>query len=426
MKILYPVAYFHPENIAFSHIEKALLRAFVQNGHDVFVICPTPTRGISDDIYQKYKRIKDETIMDGRVHIHRFWCPREKQNTLSRAIRYVWLVLREYWMVGRVGKNDKCDVALLASTPPILGLIAERIKNAHNCRVVYMLQDIFPDSLLNTGIVRKKGLLWKIGRRIEDSVYMSSDRTIAISDDFKKNIMAKGVSADKISVIPNWADTDSIHYVERSDNPLFDKYGLDRSKFYIAYSGNIGLTQNMDMLLNAAYKLLDRTDIGFILVGDGAYRETVERRIQDEKLKNVHLLPFQPYEDIANVFSLGDVGLIISKPGVGSNSVPSKAWGYMAAERSLLASFDSQSEMCSIIREQKCGTCVDADDETGLRLVIISLYEQRNTLKECGERGRKYVDLNLSKDVCLGKYIGIIDEQVTESRSYNERFMARS
>ena len=142
--------------------------------------------------------------------------------------------------------------------------------------------------------------------------------------------MAKGVPEDKIVVVYNWVDQNAVVEVERSDNKLIGKYGIDPDKFYLEYSGNIGLTQNMDMLLDVMKDLQEsHPEIGLILVGDGAYKAQVEDIIKRDELKSVTMLPFQDYEDISHVFSLGDVGLVISKPGVGANSVPSKTWSIM-------------------------------------------------------------------------------------------------
>ena len=89
----------------------------------------------------------------------------------------------------------------------------------------------------------------------------------------------------------------------------------------------------MDMLLEVAKALESNEDIQFVLVGNGAYLEDVKRIIAERNVQNVTLLPFQPYEEISHVFSLGDVSLVISKPGVGANSVPSKTWSIMSASR---------------------------------------------------------------------------------------------
>ena len=91
---------------------------------------------------------------------------------------------------------------------------------------MYNLQDIFPDSLAGTGLAKKGGLLWKIGRVIENFTYRNADKIIVISEDFKRNIMAKGVPEEKIVVVYNWVDEEAVKHVPREENKLFDAYGL--------------------------------------------------------------------------------------------------------------------------------------------------------------------------------------------------------
>ena len=174
------------------------------------------------------------------------------------------------------------------------------IKWFRNKPTVYNAQDIFPDSLVGTGLAKKGSFIWKIGRVVEKITYKYADKIIVISEDFKKNIMAKGVPEDKIVVVYNWVDQNAVVDIPRDKNKLFDKYQLDRSKFYIEYSGNIGLTQNMDMLLEVMKELkTTHPDIGLVLVGEGAYKAQVEEIVKRDNLTNVTMIPFQPYEDIS-------------------------------------------------------------------------------------------------------------------------------
>jgi glycosyltransferase involved in cell wall biosynthesis len=333
-----------------------------------------------------------------------------------------------------VFSHDSKDAVLLflSSTPPIQGILGSLVKICSKKSFVYCLQDIFPDSLAGTGLAKKGGLLWKIGRVIENFTYRNADKIIVISEDFKKNIMAKGVPEDKIVVIYNWVDEDAVKEVPRSENTLFDKYNLDRSKFYLTYSGNIGLTQNMDMLLKVMEELkTEAPDIRLVLIGEGAYKEQVVRKIagqagndekgkgNDEKdagndgiirgsaLPNVIMLPFQPYEDISHVFSLGDAGLVISKPGVGANSVPSKTWSIMSASRPVLANFD-ENELKDIIADHQCGIFTKAGDKDAFKASILELYHHPELCKEYGRNGRQFVMDNLTKEVGTKKYVDVI------------------
>ena len=116
---------------------------------------------------------------------------------------------------------------------------------------------------------------------MEKITYKYADKIIVISEDFKKNLLAKGVPEEKIVVVYNWVDQNAVVDIPREKNKLFEMYGLDRSKFYVTYNGNIGLSQNMDMLLSVAEELkTSNSDIHFVLVGTGAYLDEVKRMVR--------------------------------------------------------------------------------------------------------------------------------------------------
>lgn len=408
MKVLYLNAYFFPEDLASSYLGHNVREELAKSDMDVVLYAPTPSRGISEHIRKEYSSTKkNEVWYNGQMHIYRFSLFKEGKNPIIRAFRYFLVILKllNHALFDKEAKNS--NVMMIPSTPPIMGMMAAWIKKIRKIPFVYILQDIFPDSLVGTGLTRKGSLFWKIGRRIENYTYRNADIIIVISQDFKKNIMAKGVPEEKIEVIYNWVDQNAVVDVPRSDNKLFYKYGLDRSKFYITYNGNIGLTQNMDMLLEVAKALEANEDIQFVLVGNGAYLEQVQQIIKDRNISNVHLLPFQPYEDISHVFSLGDVSLVISKPGVGANSVPSKTWSIMSASRPVLANFD-ENELKSIIENNHCGIFTKAGDKVAFTDAILKLYNNRELCKEMGRNGRKFVMANLTKEVGTQKYVDVI------------------
>lgn len=305
-------------------------------------------------------------------------------------------------------EGGSCGLCVFGVNTSYSGYAWSIYKKIRGIPFVYCLQDIFPDSLAGTGLAKKGGLLWKIGRVIEDFTYKHADKIIVISEDFKKNIMAKGVPEDKIVVVYNWVDQNAVVDVPREKNKLFDKYHLDRGKFYIEYSGNIGLTQNMDMLLEVMKELkVSHPQIGLVLVGEGAYKKQVEEIVARDGLTNVTMLPFQPYEDISYVFSLGDAGLVISKPGVGANSVPSKTWSIMSASRPVLANFD-ENELKDILAGNECGIFTKAGDKEAFKQSIISLFENRELCRRYGRNGRQFVMDNLTREVGTQKYVEVI------------------
>lgn len=411
MKLLLLPAYFFPETAASGYLSENRNQAFVEAGFDVELYVPAPCRGISPDVRAEYckKEHRCEKMYDGRMVVHRFSMYSEGKNPIARAFRYVFCWIKHFYY-GLKAKDVNC--IYLASTPPIQGVLGACLKKIKKVQFVYNLQDIFPDSLAGTGLAKKGSILWKIGRVVENFTYKHADKIIVISEDFKRNIMAKGVPEDKIVVVYNWVDQNAVVNVDRSENKLIAKYGIDPSKFYIEYSGNIGLTQNMDMLLDVMKELKDsHLEIGLILVGEGAYKKQVEEIVKRDSLSNVIMLPFQPYEDISHVFSLGDVGLIISKPGVGANSVPSKTWSIMSASRPVLANFD-ENEIKSILSDNSCGIFTKAGDKDAFKNAIIKLYENRDLCKEYGQNGREFVMQNLTREVGTQKYVDVIKSVV--------------
>lgn len=402
MKAIFPCSYYLPETAASLYITDNIVHACADKGIEVDLYTPSPTRNVPDGSVWE----REERQMDGKLRIHRFHLYGEGKNPMLRALRYFLgeFILLHYCMW------KKYDVAFVDSTPPIQGLKMPLIKWLKRKPTIYNVQDIFPDSLVGTGLTHEGSLIWKIGRIVEKITYRYADKIIVISEDFKKNIMAKGVPEDKIVVIYNWVDQSKVVDVPREENKLFDVYGLDRSKFYITYNGNIGLTQNMDMLLDVAKELQEEyEDIHFVLVGNGAYLDEVKRKVADQQLENVHLLPFQPYEDISHVFSLGDASLVISKPGVGANSVPSKTWSIMSASRPVLANFD-ENELKTIIENNHCGIFTKAGDKDAFKESILTLYNHRELCKEYGHNGRKFVLDNLTREVGTQKYVDVIKE----------------
>lgn len=412
MRMLRLRAYYNPEQTAAAHLDDDLSEALAMN--DIFCVnyTPTPTRGISYEEYKKYKKgkNKEEYKYDNHMIIYRFLMFRERKNPIQRAIRYLLCSLKEY----RLGTKEKnISIVFSSSTPPTQGLLSALVakklskKYGHKVPFVFCLQDIFPDSLVNTKMTYKGSLIWKIGRKIEDYTYRCADKIITISDGFKSNIMAKGVPEGKIVVIPNWVNTDVVYPVERKDNILFDRYRLDRSLFYVSYCGNIGHSQNMDMLLDSA-KMVNNPRIRFVIFGEGALKEYVKNRIENENIDNIIMIPYQDYSEIAHVFSLGDVGIIVSKPGVGISSIPSKALSIMAAARPVLASFDKNSELSYMIEKAQCGIVVSPDSKYDFVNAINTLYQNKYSVK--GENGRNYVTTFRNKNVCTGKYVEVISE----------------
>lgn len=403
MRILYLPSYFFPEKAAGSHLSDNRNQAFADAGFDVTTITPTPCRGISQEQRIEYssREHRREMMYGGRMEVFRFRLFSEGKNPILRALRYSICWIKQFNR-GLFVKNVDC--IYLASTPPIQGVLGSLLKKIKKVSFVYNLQDIFPDSLVGTGLAKKGGLLWKIGRVIENYTYRNADRIIVISEDFKKNIIVKGVPEEKIDVIYNWVDEKAVHPVSKENNPLFEEFGLDRKKFTLVYAGNLGNAQNINIVLDAAYML---PELQFAIFGTGGLESEIRSRIEKEGLLNVHLNPLQPMERVSHVYSLGDACIVSCKAGLGGSAMPSKTWTIMSCGRPVVANFD-EGDLKEILEKNFCGLFSHAGNVQEFVEAIKVLAANLDRCVEMGKNARRFIEENLTKEVGTQKYVDVI------------------
>jgi len=411
MKILKLSSYYSPELISSTHLSRDLEDAYLDAGFTIDVFCPTPTRGVSDEVRKEYKKIKYEEMREGKIIVHRFAMFREGKNPIQRALRYVLVNIAQYQKGSRA---EEIDVIMAGSTPPtqgvLCGKVAKKLSKRYKKKVpfVYNLQDVFPDSLVTTGLTKKGSLLWKIGRKIENYTYNAADHIIVISESMKRNIMEKGVPEEKITVISNWIDTEATKPVAKNDNRLYEEFGISRDKFTVLYAGNFGKAQGADVVLRAAEQLKDNDSVQFVIFGGGSGFEAAKNTVEERELANVIIHKLLPQERVPEVYSLGDVALITCKKGVGNSGMPSKTWSIMACDTPIIASFDTDSELAEILSASGAGLCIEPEDETALVSAIQSAKDKSAHIVG----GRDYVCKNASKDVCVPKYVEVLKGSV--------------
>lgn len=412
MTILFLDAYHDPEVTADTHLENDLIEALVSKKIKVLVICPTPTRGIDEETYHQYKTARHEISANGLVETFRFIAPREHRNPIGRALRYFWCHFASLKMAKKVGQFD---AIYCVSTPPTQGLLARRIKawnwkkNKKISKITYYLEDIFPDTLVSSGISSQNSLFYKLGRLIEKKTYSSVDNIVVLSEMAKDNLLEKDVPSEKIQIVPSWIDLSSIKSIDKQANFLFDQYGINREFFIVLYAGNLGESQNVEMLIDVAKQMSHFSTICFIIVGSGGNELVLKQKSKDLKCDNIVFIPLQKLELASYVYSLGDVDLIMCKKGFGSSALPSKTWTIMAASKPIIGSYDIESDFAKIILDSNSGLLVDAGNEKELIRAIEEMYYlPKKELEQFGKNGRCYVEENRDKCMCVEKLIGII------------------
>ena len=396
MKILIPFSYYHPEQCAGLFVIDDMTEEAAHQGIESLITVPTPTRNVESGA----KWSRNETLCDGMVQVHRFRMYGEGKNPVLRALRYLFCeIVQLHYMLWK-----NYDVAFIDSTPPIQGLKLPIVRLFRKKPVVYNAQDLFPETLSGTGLASQGGLLWKIGMWVSNVTFRNSDKIIAISQDIKRSMVARGVPAEKIEVVYNWVDEKSVQPVAKEDNPLFEEFGLSREKFTIVYAGNLGNAQNISIILDGAKEL---PEVQFVVFGTGGLENDVRRRIMEERLSNVHLNPLQPYERVSQVYSLGDACVVSCKERLGGSAMPSKTWTIMSCGRPVIASFD-EGELKEILEKNNCGVFTHAGNVQEFVSGIKSLATNPGRCIEMGKNARQFILDNLTKEVGTRKYVDII------------------
>lgn len=403
MKLLYFVQYFPPENASGLSLVNDLLRHFSSNGMDVVVYTPVPTRGVDDKTRNYYKRHKVTRVND-HLTIRRMPLYREGKSFKQRAIRYSLFSLECILK----GIFIPADAIFLSSGPPTQTLAIGVLRKLTRKKIVYNLQDMFPDSLINADMAKDDSKAVKIGRWMEKVSYKNAHGIITVSEDMEKNVLQKGVDKSKVYMIRNWIDTDEFVPVDRDKNVLFDTLQLDRTKFYLVYSGNIGYTMGLEYVIQAMEKLQGEKSVELLIFGEGSEKEKLQKLVNDKRISNVRCFPFQDAKLISNVYSIGDMALISGRKGLASVSMPSKTWTIMATGTGILAQFDAGSELDRTIQKAQCGVTVEPGNVEEIAETIRRLAAEREKCREYGRNARTYAVDNISKEKAVSEYARII------------------
>jgi len=265
----------------------------------------------------------------------------------------------------------------IVSNPPIATLLPLLIERKYKL----LIYDIYPDALSELGFIKKNGFIDFVWQKANKKVYHKSDRIYCLSVGMKY-LLSKYAEKDNIQVIPVWTDNIFFKPIKKGENPFLYELGIS-SKFIVLYSGNIGLTGNVDVLIDVAYKVRDFDDILFIIIGDGPKKQEIITKTVEYKLNNVLLMDWQPIEKLPFSMSSAHIAVVSLGNKMSKLAIPSKTFNYMSVGAPLLCLADSDSELATIVRSNNCGSCFEPNDIESIMEYILALYineDQRNTL----------------------------------------------
>jgi glycosyltransferase involved in cell wall biosynthesis len=321
---------------------------------------------------------------------------------IGRAVNYVTYFWSALFAAIRLPRQD---VTIALTDPPIIGLAAFAARPRHG--VVFFCQDIFPEV---AGLLEDfhSPAINALLERLNRFMVSRAVRIVALGDTMASRLIhGKGADPARITVIHNWADTSAIVPSDKQ-NAFAAAHGLD-SKFVVLHAGNIGLSQNLDVVIEAAALLKARSDIVILFIGDGNRRAALAESATAKGLDNVRFLPFQPRDQLRWTYASSDVCLVSLKPGLAGYIVPSKLYPILAAGRPYIAAVEPMSEVAALTVRHRCGVLVEPGDAAQLADTIIRLADSRQEREAMGVRARVAAEL-FARDRQVAAHAQVLEE----------------
>lgn len=384
MKLVVLTPHFAPDTAPTGHVVTRIVEELAARGHVIEVITSLPwyrNHSIEPGYGGRLMR-REDTPWGEIIRLHPF--PTSNKRAIARrAASFVAFSAVAALLGARGGKVD----GVLAVSPPLtLGLDGWAIARARKGAYVFNIQDVYPDVAVELGVLSNPRVI-RVAHALERFCYARADAVTVLSEDIAANLGRKA-DPSKIKLIPNFVDTVRINPSPRN-NSYREQYGLG-DKTVVMYAGNVGLSQSLELVLEAAAALAYEEDLVFVINGQGAAREGLEYKARG--LANVRFIDAQPEERLPELLAAGDIHVVALKRGLASSSVPSKTYSIMAAGRPMIASVDGGSEVARLLEGAGAGIAVPAEDPEAFTKAVRRLLDAPEEMEQMGSSAREFVE----------------------------------
>lgn len=376
-----------------------LAKEMVARGHTVTTITTFPNYP-SGKIYDGYpQRLWQKEVKDG-VRIFRVpLYPNHTRNGVKRALSYSSFILTAATL--GLMRCGRADVMWVYHPPLTTGVAGVWMSFFRRAPFVLDIQDMWPETLKATGMLNNERILRWIGR-VAKWIYRRASALTVNAPGMKTNIIAKGISADKIFVMPNWAD-ESIYMPKPKDVTIGEKYGLIH-KFNIMFAGNMGLVQALDKVIEAAERLTDLPDVQVVMIGDGLEYDNLRNRVLERGLTNVIFLGRHPATAMPDFFAWADALLItLTDDPLYAMTIPSKTQSYLACGRPIICAVAGDG--ADVVKQAGAGLTCPPENPQALADAIRQLYALSPQEREVmGANGRQAYLEQFQQTIIVDRY----------------------
>ncbi len=410
MNLLVICPHFAPDVAPTGEVMTSIVHELAARGHRLHVVTALPWyRGHAIDEGWDHRLSQTEETEWGWVtRLHPF--PTDKSNIPARALAFGGFTAVATLAGARA--KFRPDAVLAMSPPLILGIAGWLTARRWRVPYVFNIQDVFPDVAIEVGAIRNTKVI-AAAHALERFLYLRADAVTVLSEDLRDNVAGKIAAKhpERVRVIPNFVDTERIRPRD-ADNSYRREFGLD-DKTVVMYAGNLGYSQSVDLILDAAARFGDHPDVAFVINGSGSARAGLVERAKG--LPNVVFVGMQPKERLPEVLAAADIHTVLLKEGLARSSVPSKLYSILASGRPCVASVDVGTEVERTLEAAHAGVSVAPGDSDAFCAALSKLIDDPESRRSMGARGRRWVEGWASPSAVAATYEALFDELIAGS-----------
>jgi colanic acid biosynthesis glycosyl transferase WcaI len=413
-KVLIHSIVFSPDGVSTAYLYNDIALRFANEGFDVTVLTTTPHYNVVENelrkqpLKAKLGGVYYESDFNGIKVLH---VPQKKfQSFFLRVAGFV------YWhflslILGLLQKNVSL---ILSPSPPLtIGLVNVIIGFFKNAKVIYNVQEIYPDFLINQGNLTFKPAI-KALKGLERFVYERSDAVTTIDSVFYQTIEGRFTDKSKLHIIPNFVDTEiyrPLHEGSASiDHELFPpKQGVLK----LMYAGNIGHAQDWEPLIAVARELRE-LPVEFWVIGEGVMKVRLEEDIKLYRLQNIHLIPYQSREQMPALIAYADLHFIFMSPQMDGQGFPSKVYTIMACAKPMLVISGKNTPLNNFLKGSDAAILIEADTlaekTTLLTANLKDVLNDPTKLNRLASNGYETILKTYTKEAVTKQYVDLVNE----------------
>lgn len=411
-KILIHSIAFSPDGVSTAYLYNDIALKLQEAGHKVVVLTTKPNFNIIESeikkqpLTKKWLGIYSVSNFNGIPVKH--VAQKKFKNPILRILGFAFWHIITFFL----GLSEKKVDLIISPSPPLsIGVLNIFLGKLKNAKVIYNVQEIYPDLLIQSGLKSKP--IISILEKFEKFVYNKSDAVTTIDPVFYDTISSRFTDKSKLHIIPNFVDTTIYKPIKEVGDKLDEILFPKSSALKLMYAGNIGIAQDWSTLIKLAEKTRD-LDVEYFIIGEGAMKSFLIEEKNKLKLDKISILPYQKRELMPDIIAYSDLQFIFMTPEMDGNGFPSKVYTILACSKPILISSGKNSPIVNFLKDKKFAEIFSQNNLID-RINSMSDFIKnisKSHLIEMGENGVFEIEKNYSKNVVTEKYLNLINDLV--------------